>query len=210
MSLVKSLSAVTALGLAATAANAGISAAWVERTGPAQPAGARTFSLVVSLTGSSLFNVAGFKLDQTDLPGMEVVQVDTILGPNDFKPTAGLITLTPAVEFDTYVTNTDGTNPSIPGKYIGTGAAELRSTTAFNVAWGATPNTGPAGGANLEIARISLRNVLNGFTPVQGEVRSSDDPNTAVPLPPIPVAIPEPATLGLAAIGLGLVSLRRR
>lgn len=218
MSFVKSLSAVVVLGAAASAATAGITPSW--RVNPISAAaiaadprlnGAISVSLLVNLSGASLFNVAGLIITQGDLPGAEFIQVDTLFGPNDFRPSAALIGFAPAVEFDTYVhTTNDAQSPAIPGPYVATGAAVLRSSTSFDVAWGALPNTGPLNGQNLEIARLTFRNVVPGFTPVRGEVRAGDDPNTAVFLPPIPVAVPEPTTLGLAALGLGLISLRRR
>lgn len=202
MSLVKSLSALAVLGVAASAANAGISARWVTIQGATnQPAGATTYSLVVDLTGSSLFNVAGL---QAILPAGSSYFNQVPFG-TDTKPSAALIAVFPDLAFDTYVSTTnDAQAPAIPGRYVGPGAAIVGAGQEFNVAWGATPNTGPTGGTGLEIARLT---VLGGGAPaVNGEVRSSDDPNTAVAIPPIP----EPATLGLAALGLGLVSLRRR
>lgn len=218
MSFVKSLSAVVVLGAAASAATAGITPSW--RVNPISAAaiaadprldGAISVSLLVDLSGASLFNVAGMTITQADLPGAEIIQVNTLFGPNDFRPTAALIGFAPAVEFDTYVHTTSATqNPAIPGPYTATGAAVLQSSTAFDVAWGATPGTGPLNGQGLEIARLTFRNVVPGFTPVRGEVRAEDATGVAVPLPPIPVAVPEPTTLGLAALGLGLISLRRR
>ena len=204
MSLVKSLSALAVLGVAASAANAGISARW-QIIGPGaanQPAGVTTYSLVVDLTGSSLFNVAGL---QATLPAGSTYHQDAL--GSTTTPNPAFIALFPSLAYDTYVGTTAGfaQAPAVPGKYVGPGAAVVGEGQEFNVSWGATPNTGPTGGQGLEIARLS---VLGGGVPnvVGGEVRSSDAPNTAVPIP----AIPEPATLGLAAIGLGLVSLRRR
>lgn len=214
MSLVKSLSAVVVLGAAASAASAGITPRWVDVT-PASypagvPAGARSFSLVVDLSGASLFNVAGLRLDQTDLPG--VTFYNDGFG-SDTTPNPAFLPVFPSLAFDTYVGTTAGfaQAPSVPGRYEGAGGAIVGQNGEVNVAWGATPSTGPAGGQGLEIARLTLVGPLvAGETPVRGEVRASDATGVAVPLPPLPVAIPEPATLGLAAIGLGLVSLRRR
>lgn len=216
MSFVKSLSAVAVIGAAASAASAAIVPSW--RVNPissaaiaARPdlANAISVSLMVELTGGSLFNVAGVNVQTTGaLAGASIVQVDTLFGANDFRPSAALIGFAPAVEFDSYVHTTDANaTPAVPGKYQGTGAAELRSTSAFNVSWGATPNTGGSG--LLEIARITFLGAVPGFTAVPGEVRDNLNPNAAVALPPIPVAVPEP-TMGLALAGLGLLALRRK
>jgi hypothetical protein len=60
---------------------------------------------------------------------------------------------------------------------------------------------------------ITLRNVrLDPFgTLVRGEVRATDAPKIAIPIPPIPVAaIPEPAGAAALMIGTGLLFQRRR
>jgi hypothetical protein len=61
----------------------------------------------------------------------------------------------------------------------------------------------------VEIAQITLLNVFPGLTPIGGEVRATDAPRLAVPLPPIPAAVPEPASLGSMLLVLTVLSRRR-
>lgn len=217
MSRTRTIVVSAAVGLSASIAGAAITPRWVEN--PIAPAAiveepllanARSFSLVVDLSGASLFNVAGLRLDQTDLPGVTLYNhpfgVDT-------PPAAPFIPVFPALAYDTYVATTLGSlqAPSVPGKYEGPGAAVVGQNGEINVSWGATPASGPLGGTGLEIARITLLGIPPGFPifvpNIRGEVRASDAPNVAVPLPPL---IPEPGSLALAAAGVAGATLRRR
>jgi hypothetical protein len=199
------------VGLSVSGSSAGITPRWVVigPGAPNQPAGVTTLSLVVDLTGSSLFNVANLKL--TLPPGQTFYQngvgSDTYPGPN-------LVTIFPALAYDTYVSTTLGfaQAPAIPGRAFDPGPANVGNTPPgdnrdFDVAWGATPNTGPLNGTGLEIARISFFGVGFPSYDPRSAVFSSDDPNTPVF---IPDPIPEPATALAAACGLGLVLMRRR
>jgi hypothetical protein len=225
MSLVKSLSAVVVLGAAVSTASAGISASWRQNNIPGSIAalnGYVSYSLVVNLSGNSLFNVAGLRINPSDLPGVEYYHDAFGAAGQNAPGLSALFPSFPALEFDTYVSAAGGGSTLVPGRYEDPGAAQIGNATSpdpsiaaapgqVNIAWGGA-NSGTLGAQGLEIARLTFRapGLTSGFTNVRGEVRASDDLNTAVPLPPLPVAIPEPATLGLAALGLGLVSLRRR
>jgi hypothetical protein len=153
---------------------------------PNQPAGVTTYSLVVDLSNTSLFNVA---IMLATLPeGNEYFNHP--IGsfhppyPEWFAPPGG----DPSVAYDTYVATTHGfaQPPSIPGRAFEPGAAIVGVGRLFDVAWGATPNSGPPLGQGLEIARLS---VIGGGIPVVDErsaVFSSDAPNVIIPIPPLP------------------------
>lgn len=212
MSLSKSLTAVAVLGAAASAASAAIIPSWrVNTITPAaitaNPAlaNAKSVSLMVELTGGSLFNVAGLDLASL-LPG--VTYFNQAGFGSDTRPNSGLFPIFPDLEFDSYVATTTAQAPAVPGKLNGTGAADVGGT-GFNVAWGATPNTGGTG--LLEIARITMFGAEDGTTAIplsNGLVADSLNPNANIAIPPIPVAIPEPMSFALA--GLGLLALRRK
>jgi hypothetical protein len=178
-------------------------------------ANACSLSLVVSLTGESLFSVAGLRIDQVDLPGAQYFQQvpfgsDTL--PGWFDPN-----LFPDFPYDTHVFTTQsrfGQPPGVPGRYVGVGVALVGRDGVFNAAWGAMPATGPFGGTNLEIARITFLNAgpISQLTmPVLGEVRSSDEPNVAIPIPPMPLPaafVPEPASGFFLAASMAICARR--
>lgn len=225
----KSIAALVVIG-AASAASAAIIPSW--RINPISPAavtanpalaGAVSVSLMVELTDGSLFNVAGLDLDQIfeDASGgsYQPNYFNQAFGSANNKPNPGLVALFPDLAFDSYVATTnDASAAATPGRLNGTGAAQV-GDGAFNVAWGATPNTGGSGAGPLEIARITwlassgLVAGINtpvpgpGSQPVRGRV--SGDSGGPVALPPIPVGIPEP-TMGIALAGLALLAVRRK
>lgn len=206
------------VGAAAVTAQAAIIPSW--RINPissgaiiASPSlgSAISVSLMVELTDGSLFNAAG--LDLTPVIGINGVQYynHPAFG-TDTTPPVGGPPIFPDLQFDSYVGTTSGSSqpPSIPGKLNGIGPAQVGSGGQFNVAWVANPNTGGTG--PREIARITVLNAVFASIDVplsRGFVADSLNPNTNIPLPPIPiVAIPEP--LGLSLVCLGAMALRRR
>lgn len=173
-------------------------------------ADATNVRLLVTLTGTSLFNVAGFDWDQHTYPGARFFNHPA---GGDTGPL--WIPIYPALAYDTSVSTTNPAQaPSVPGGYLGPGPPNIGFNGDLNVAWGATPNTGPAGGVDLMIMNVTF---LNGgplvLVDVTGEVRSGDAPNVITPLPPMPVpagAVPEPAVaLPLCLIGVALRRSRR-
>jgi hypothetical protein len=177
--------------------------------------GAHCVSLMVTLSGGSQYNVSGLNISPLTFGGLPVSIYNTPAGEfgSDFAPNPAFFAIFPQVEYDTYVTTTNGASGSaaaVPGTYSGAPGPAVFGPDRFDVSWGATPNTGTTG--TFEIARITFRGLANTIQPnviVPGEVRSSDQPNVAVPLPPIPLPIPEPAELGVAVL-LGSVMMRRR
>jgi hypothetical protein len=221
MSLVKSLTAAVVLGAAASAATAAIVPTWRVNNIPtaatnADPNlnGAISVSLMVTLSGGSQYNVSGLNINQSTFGGAPFTVYNTPGAQfgSDNAPNPAFFAIFPQVEYDTYVTTTNGaagSSAAIPGTYSGAPGPAVFGPDRVDVAWGATPNTGSNG--TFEIARVTLKGpFIPGSTPVSGEVRDSLNPNTAVPVPAFPFAIPEPTTLGLAALGLGLMGLRRR
>lgn len=222
MSLIKSLSAVVVIGAAASAASAAIIPSW--RINPissaavtANPslAGAVSVSLLVELTGGSLFNVAGLDLDPLFAgPGYAPNYFNSGFGTDNSPPNPALVGLFPDLAFDSFVATTSAQGASIAGRLNGVGSAQV-GQGGFNVAWGAAPNTGGTG--VFEVARItwlaSSGVVAGGSTPVPltptARGRVSAEAGGPVALPPIPVSIPEP-TMGIALAGLGLLALRRK
>lgn len=212
---------VAASTLVDTARNAvgGIIPRWI--TVPIAPPGtpalpnALTVALVVDLTGASLFNVAGLRVGQEDVPGAAFYNSPQ---QQPYPHPSILFAPTTPDYYDTHVFTTDPYQAaSVPGAYTRQGPALLGETGEVDVAWGATPNTGPAGGTGLPIAQITFLNVdlAAGLVlrPVRGEVRASDDPNTPVSLPPMPAPaafIPEPTSAAAALIGVLLVARHRR
>jgi hypothetical protein len=209
-------------------ARAAITPSW--RVNPITPAAiqfnpslanACSLSLVVSLTGESLFNVAGLKIDQTDLPGAQYFQHifgDTWPTWPTFDPSQF-----PDLPYDTHVFTTQpqfsqppGQLAGVPGRYVGTGFALVGRDGEFNVAWGAMPATGPLGGTNLEIARITFLNagaITELTMPILGEVRSSDAPTIAVEIPPMPLPaayVPEPVALSTLSAATIILWRRRK
>jgi hypothetical protein len=222
MSLVKSLSAVAVLGIAASSVSAAITPRWVQNEVPGTvlalptvPDDLQSWSLVVDLTGASLYNVSNLK---ATLP-VGGTYYNHAAGGN-VKPNPVFVQLFPDLAFDTYVhTTTDGgpggQDPVLPGRAFEPGSPIVGTGRDVDVAWGATPNTGPAGGTGLEIARLSWSGsgvpvvhdgVVTSPANQVSAVFDSVNPNVGVPIP----QLPEPTALGLAALGLGLVGLRRR
>lgn len=207
---------LAAVAAAASSASAAIVPSW--RGNPISAAaiandpalrGAVSISLMVTLSGASQFNVAGLDFSPV-LSGSGGTVYNNPFGGST-APSTALLAVFPALEYDTYVTGPDRAGAiSTPGKYSGAGTADFGPGGSFNVAWGATPNSGSPG--IFEIARLTFLNLapLGGPIPVNGEVRSSDAPNTPVPVPSIPAEIiPEPTTLGIAACMAGALFLRR-
>lgn len=194
---------------------AGITPSW--RINPITPGaialeprliGALSLSLMVELDGGSLFNFGGLDLNQ-QLPGARYFQ-----HPSGTTAQPPPLWLPPDVGFDTYVSTT---NPdqwaAVPGPLNGVGAAQI-GDVGFNIAWGATPNTGGVG--PREIARITFL-ASNGFSVAapgqgvtlpldQGLVADSINPNTLIALPPLPIVVPEPA----AVLSVGALMLFKR
>jgi hypothetical protein len=210
------LASALVLAAATSAASAAIIPSW--RINPISPAAitanpqlanAMSVSLMVELTGGSLFNVGGLDLASV-LPGVTFFNQANF--GSDTRPNPSLFPLFPDVEFDSYVATTGSQAPAVPGKLNGIGAADV-GQSGFNVAWGATPNTGGTG--LLEIARITMLGGTGsaGVSSIplsNGLVADSLNPNVNVALPPIPnpFVIPEPMSFALA--GLGLLALRRK
>lgn len=188
-------------------ADAAISSRW--RRNPITPAAlaanpqlatAVSVSLVVTLTGGSLFNAAGLSFSANDVEVNGFFNQPTF--GSDRAPNPGLFPFAPDLEFDTYVTTTDGSLAAIPGRFTGSGSALVGTADAtgpqqMNVEWGATPNSGPTGGVDLEIARITYFGTSHYsgdfLVPINGVVIDSLNPNTFVPVPPFPnIRIPEP------------------
>lgn len=210
------------LAASAPGAMAGISTRWRQNPIPQAAinddprlAIAASWSLLVDLTGTSLFNVGGLHLQITSSHAMFY---NHVLG-GDVPANPLVLSMFPSLEFDSYVSTTVGfaQAPSIPGRYIGPGAPLVGVDREFNAAWGATPNTGPLHGTGLEIARFTMvfDHFATAFYTVNGEVRSSDDPNTAVtfrflgPIPIVPTT-PEPtAAAGVLALAI-TAAVRRR
>jgi hypothetical protein len=174
--------------------------------------------LVVDLTGTSLFNVANLL---ARLPAGSTYYNNAFNG--DSTPNPAIVAAFPEAAYDTYVGTTLGfaQAPAVPGRAFEPGTANVGTQPPganrdFDVAWGATPNSGPPLGTGLEIARLTVlgggvpdvmdQSELPGGGTSVSAVFSSDAPNDAVEIP----EIPEPATFGIAALGLGLASLRRR
>lgn len=209
---------VATLLTAVSTADAAISSRWRRNAiTPAaiaarpQLAGAVSVSLVVTLTGGSLFNGAALSFSAKD------VEVNGFFNQSPFgsdaAPSPALFSLFPDLEFDTYVSTTDGQTPAIFGRLTGSGPALLGTTAGpfgpqeMNVAWAATPNTGPTGGVDLEIARVTYFATsfyTTEFTvPVSGYVYDSINPNTNIFVPPFPnFQVPEPNCCGLIAASL--------
>lgn len=215
MRLSKSLCVLAGISACASTASAAIVPFW--RVNPITPAAlaaspqlanAISVSLMVELTGGSLFNVAG--LDLSGIPLLSGVQYYNHFLGADTIPTNALFPIFPDLEFDSYVATTAAYSqqPSIPGRLNGTGAAQVGTDGQYNVAWGATPNTGGTG--SIEIARVTML----GFFPqisipipiTNGLVADGLNPNVNVPLPPLP--LPEPMSFAIA--GLGVLALRRK
>ncbi|MDW8261790.1 MAG: hypothetical protein RMJ35_04625 [Phycisphaerales bacterium] len=239
MSLSKSLTAVAVIGAAASAANAAIIPFWrvnpipssaIANSGGLLTANSISVSLMVELTGNSLFNVAGLDLTSNIngdpvLPGAVFFQRSGGGASNTQPPSQDDIDNSPGgvLAFDTYVCTADpALAAAVPGRLNGTGAGQIGSPTLqttganrtaldFNVAWGSLPNTGSPG--IFEIARITFASgVFPGSTPIpfaKGRVSENTNPTQFVAFPPIPVAIPEP-TVGFALAGLGLLAMRRK
>lgn len=209
MQTIKSIAATVLAAACASTASAAIIPSWrVNTISPAaiaaspQLANAVSVSLMVELTNGSLFNAAG--LDLAPLLFGVTFYNQSVFG-SDTAPNPLLFPIFPDLEFDSYVGTTTSQAPAVPGKLNGTGAAQVGTGGQFNVAWGATPNTGGSG--PREIARITV-DYLPPFVFIpmmNGLVIDSLNPNTFVPLPPI--IIPEPACV--AALGLAVVLKRR-
>jgi hypothetical protein len=205
--------------LLSSSAEAALTAKW--RRNPITPAAlaanpqlatAVSVSLVVTLTGDSLFNVAGMKFTAND------VEVNGFFNQvpfgSDHKPNAALVAAFPDLEFDTYVATTTDQIATVPGRYVGTGAALVSAPNEINVAWGATPNTGPLGGVDLEVARVTYFGIAQysgDFTvAIEGAIRDSVNPNTDIPIPRFPnFQIPEPSCAAAVLVAAPLVGRRR-
>lgn len=215
MTPLKALTVIT-LAAAASGADAAIIPSWrVNPIGPSaitvhpQLANALSVSLMVELTGGSLFNVAGLDLGSL-MPGMTFFNQPGF--GLDSRPNSGLFPIFPDLEFDSYVATTTSQAPAIPGKLNGTGAADV-GQSGFNVAWGATPNTGGTG--LLEIARITMLGGNSVVTTVpiplaNGLIADSLNPNVNAALPPLPVPVIIPEPLGFATAGFAFFVLRRK
>lgn len=238
MRVLKSLAVVAVLTGVSTA-NGAIIPSWrintitpeqIAASGGQLTSASISVSLMVELTGNSLFNFAGL-----DLNGPAAGNASNIRyfhrsggGATDTDlPDLADVANSPAeiLNIDTRVsTAVRGEAASAPIRLNGSGAAQLgkdgltptsgsnRVGSNFNVAWSAIPNNGGPG--IFEIATITFASgVLPGLTPLgigSGFVGDSLSPNSNVALPPIPVnlAIPEPTSLAIA--GLGLLALRRQ
>lgn len=174
------------------------------------PPGAISLSLVVELTGGSLFNTAGLDLS-TLFPSVEYY--NDPFGQDLGRPIVGIIPNPPETAFDTYVcVSTDPNTLAVNGGRLnGAGAGVVGFNGELNIIWSAAPNTGGTG--LLEIARLTMTDVVLGSTeiPVEyGFVRDNLNPSVNVPLPPIPVAaVPEPALAGATICGIALCRRRR-
>lgn len=200
------ISAVLSCGICSITA-AAIIPSWRINPIPIPPpspdlANAFSVSLMVELTGGSLFNVAGLDLNEVfSRPYIDFYN-QTPFG-SDTPPNSGLFPIFPDLAYDTYVGTTTNQAPSVPGG--NPQPASVGQDGKFRVAWGATPNTGGLG--PREIARITIIDggPAIGLTSVPitaGLVTDSLNPNTHVPLPPIPTPaafVPEPGMLALIA-----------
>jgi hypothetical protein len=221
MSTVKLLFVVAALTIASSFARGAVTPRWVRNpiaphvlALPPFPDDAQSWSLVVDLSGSSLFSEA--KLQATLPPAGAYYNH---AGGTNFRYFSLLgMTLFPDLAFDTYVATTtsgrsigsdpDNPDPVLAGGAFDAGPAIVGSGQQFDATWVATPNTGPAGGTGLEIARLTWSGggvpiisdgVLNPDGPNPNRISkvfSSDDPNNGVPIP----QIPEPASLAMLAL----------
>jgi hypothetical protein len=209
MHLIKSIAAAaTAIGISASVAAAAIQPRFViiGPGVPGQPAGVTTYSVVVDLSGISLFNVANMLA--TLPPGSTFYQAPF---GSDTAPNPAIVAVFPETAYDTYVSTTLGfaQAPAIPGRAFEPGPANVGNqppgdNRTFDVAWGATPNSGPPMGQGLEIARLS---VIGGGVPqidVRSAVFSSDRPNDPV------YFVPEPGAAVVGAIAGAFAMLRRR
>lgn len=177
-------------------------------------ANAISVSLVVELTGGSLFNVAGLFLDDgAQGPLRGAVYYQNLLG---FETAPPQFSVDQSLAFDTYIDNrSQGQPPPLPpGSFVGNHNLQVlfppnsAQGERFSVAWGATPNDN-----RTELARLTFLNATIGNTPIPlefGLVSDSLNPNTNVALPPIPVVVPEPTIGTVATVGWTLIAARRR
>jgi len=151
------------------------------------------------------------------LPAGNAFYHQTPFGGNT-KPSPALVAAFPSVAYDTYVTSPrdlgGGTNaPAILGPFPENqppqsfGGASDPLPGVFSVSWGDPQATqGPTSGNDVEIARLTFprSNPLGSLA-----ASTMGQTSTVNPSVTIPIVIPEPGMLGLAAAA-GLLAIRRR
>jgi hypothetical protein len=218
----KLLSAAIAVGLFASAASAALTATWVQNTispaaitADATLANMQSWSLNVTYTDGDWAS-AGLR---ATLPAGNTFYNPALGGST--KPAGALIAAFPNLAFDTYVTGPAdpgggapgapsvlGGFPNDPASFGGSGDAIPGTVSA---SWGDLTSSAPG---TYEIARLTFpSSVAPSAVVVEADSFTSQvNPDGIFNIPGLTGGggtTPEPATLGLLAIG-GLLGLRRR
>jgi hypothetical protein len=216
----KLLSAAIAVGLFASAASAAITATWVQNTISAAAitndptlATMQSWSLNVTYTDGDWAS-AGLR---ATLPVGNVFYQNALGG--NTKPNPSFVALFPGLAYDTYVTGPADTGstgaPSVLGGLTeptaSFGGATDPTPGTLSVSWGDLVTSPPG---TYEIARLTFPSSVSpsAVTIDQASATFQVNPDGQVSIPGLTGGggtTPEPATLGLLAVG-GLLGLRRR
>ena len=133
------------------------------------------------------------------------------INPCFFGPTPAVIGLFPIVEFDTYVSNgVPGESVSVTGAVdLGGPPNEIFDVDHISILW-YTTDTDEIG--TLALARVTLADSANGTWQFLATAAPQGGPGVDVPAGVVEngvMYIPEPATLGMFALG-GLALIRRK